>query len=61
MSQIISSSNRLPIVQLQCEGGDNEIGVEIIIPTLEGSIFLTGDYSTKEGIENIIQESKDNQ
>lgn len=39
---------------------DDEIELEIIIPKLESNIFFSGDYRTKEEIENAIQESKDN-
>ena len=39
---------------------DDEIELEIIIPKLESIIFFSGDYRTKEEIENAIQESKDN-
>ena len=38
----------------------DEIELEIIIPKLESNIFFSGDYRTKEEIENAIQESKDN-
>ena len=49
----------------KCEMGHNpscgdEIELEIIIPKLESNIFFSGDYRTKEEIENAIQESKDN-
>ena len=40
---------------------DDEGEIEIIIPKLESNIFFSGDYRTKEEIENVIQENKDGQ
>ena len=40
---------------------DDEGEIEIIIPKLGSNIFFSGDYRTKEEIENVIQENKDGQ